>query len=260
VACIRLVLPEDFLGASIKAMDLSAASICSKCGGSGWEPVEGKGVRECECKRQSRPHTLLNVAKIPARYYKCSFEGFEITCPSIQRALMLSRKYVDEYPLDRGILFIGTCGVGKTHLSCAILTGLIRKGVSGLFYDFRDLLKEIQESYNPNTHSSELSILRPVFDADVLVLDELGANKPTEWVQETITHIITRRYNERKATIFTSNYPDLGPTGAETLSDRIGVRLRSRLKEMCRLILIESDDYREKLAADRNRKSLRGVK
>ena len=159
---------------------------------------------------------------------------------------------MEEYPIfEGGLLFIGTCGVGKTHLATSVLTELIKKGISGsgLFYDFRDLLKEIQDSYNPNTHTSELRILKPVFDAEVLVLDELGASKPTEWVQETITHIITKRYNDNKPTIFTSNYQDYtlpGSAYSETLTDRIGVRLRSRLLEMCRPVLIEGEDYRDR--------------
>jgi len=232
-------------------VDPEKLQACSICGGSGWEPVEGKGVRQCRCRVDSRIQTLLGRAHIPPRYQRCSFDNFEITCPSVQRALMVSRKYVDEYPvIDIGLLFIGTCGVGKTHLATSILTGLINKGVPGLFYDFRDLLKEIQDSYNPNTHSSELRILAPVFSAEVLVLDELGANKPTEWVQETITHIITKRYNDGKVTIFTTNYQDYALAGSpysETLTDRIGIRLRSRLREMCRLVLIEGEDYRERI-------------
>jgi DNA replication protein DnaC len=161
---------------------------------------------------------------------------------------MNTRKFVEEYPLvDVGLLFLGRCGVGKTHLAVAALRELIGKGIPGLFYDFRDLLKEIQDSYNPNTHTSELKILAPIFDAEILVLDELGASKPTEWVQETITHIINKRYNEKKVTLFTSNYLDMpiGSSYDETLTDRVGVRLRSRLHEMCRLIMIEGDDYRE---------------
>lgn len=232
-------------------VDPDTLQICAICGGSGWEPIEGKGVRQCRCRRESRTQTLLGRARIPPRYQRCRFENFEPTCTSVQRALIWARKYVDEYPvIDIGLLFIGTCGVGKTHLATSILTGLINKGVPALFYDFRDLLKEIQDSYNPNTHTSELRILTPVFDAEVLVLDELGANKPTEWVQETITHIITKRYNDGKATIFTTNYQDYALAGSpysETLTDRIGIRLRSRLREMCRLILIEGEDYREKI-------------
>jgi len=161
---------------------------------------------------------------------------------------MNSRKFVEEYPLvDVGLLYLGGCGVGKTHLAVAVLKELILKGIPGLFYDFRDLLKEIQDSYNSNTHTSELKVLSPVYDAEVLVLDELGATKPTEWVQETMTHIINKRYNERKITIFTSNYLEIKIDNAydETLSDRVGVRLLSRLHEMCRSILIEGDDYRD---------------
>ena len=235
---------------------------CSSCGGSGWEPVEDKGVRPCHCRIETRSETLLEKARIPTRFQSCSLENFDAYCQSMQRAVMFSRKFVDEYPLvDVGILYQGSCGVGKTHLAVAVLRALIRKGIPGLFYDFRDLLKEIQDSYNPNTHSSELQILAPVLEAEVLVLDELGASKPTEWVHETITHIINRRYNERKITIFTTNFLDLavGTQYAEPLTDRIGVRIRSRLFEMCRQILIEGEedrdpDYRKSIQSSRGRR------
>jgi DNA replication protein DnaC len=221
---------------------------CPDCGGTGWEFVEGKGVRPCRCKKAGRSDLLLSQARIPQRFLGCDFESFEPLCPSLHRALMNTRKFVEEYPIvDVGLLFLGRCGVGKTHLAVSALRELIGKGIPGLFYDFRDLLKEIQDSYNPNTHTSELKILAPIFDSEILVLDELGASKPTEWVQETITHIINKRYNDKKVTIFTSNYLDMpiGSSYDETLTDRVGVRLRSRLHEMCRLIMIEGDDYRE---------------
>ncbi|HJQ67912.1 MAG TPA: ATP-binding protein [Blastocatellia bacterium] len=221
---------------------------CPDCGGTGWEFVEGRGVRPCQCKKAARTDLLLGQARIPKRFAHCTFDSFESLQPSVTRALMNTRKFVEEYPVvDVGLLFLGSCGVGKTHLAVSGLRELISKGIPGLFYDFRDLLKEIQDSYNPNTHTSELKILTPIFDAEVLVLDELGASKPTEWVQETITHIINKRYNEKKITIFTSNYLDItiGSSYDETLTDRVGVRLRSRLHEMCRLIPMEGDDYRE---------------
>jgi DNA replication protein DnaC len=221
---------------------------CPACGGTGWELVEGKGVRPCRCKQTARPDLLLNQARIPNRFLHCDFDNFEALCPSVNRARAITEKFIEEFPVvDVGLLFLGRCGVGKTHLAVGALKGLIKKGIPGLFYDFRDLLKEIQDSYNPNTHTSELAILAPVFEAEVLVLDELGASKPTEWVQETITHIINKRYNDKKVTIFTSNYLDMpiGSSYDETLTDRVGVRLRSRLHEMCRHVMIEGDDYRE---------------
>lgn len=142
---------------------------------------------------------------------------------------------------------MGPCGVGKTHLAVAALYGLIEKGTRYLFYEFGALLKEIQESYNTVSQISELKVLAPVFETEVLVLDELGAVKSTDWVRDTMMQIINTRYNGRKLTIFTTNYMDerRGQTD-ETLEDRISVRLRSRLYEMCRTVSIDGEDYRRR--------------
>ncbi|HSD47271.1 MAG TPA: ATP-binding protein, partial [Pyrinomonadaceae bacterium] len=143
---------------------------------------------------------------------------------------------------SRGLLFIGPAGVGKTHLAVSILRHLIDKGFAGLFYEFGSLLKEIQDSYNPISKSSELKVLAPVFQADVLVLDELGATVPTEWVRDTMYQIINKRYNDNKLTIFTTNYQDKN----KELEERITYRLRSRLFEMCTNIVIDGEDYRRR--------------
>lgn len=145
---------------------------------------------------------------------------------------------------------MGPVGVGKTHLSVAILRGLVEKGIGCLFYEFGSLLKEIQDSYNPVSQTSELKVLAPVYQAEVLVLDELGASKPTDWVRDTMMQIINTRYNDRKLTIFTTNYLDARRNEKEeTLEDRIGVRLRSRLFEMCRTVQIDGEDYRRRFDA-----------
>jgi DNA replication protein DnaC len=138
---------------------------------------------------------------------------------------------------------------------------LIARGVECLFYDYRELLKEIQNSYNPQVNTTELAILRPIFEAEVLVLDELGAVKPTEWVWDTVSHILNTRYNTKRTTIVTTNYKDLPPpefgsrnsalASAErvakdpTLGERIGERMRSRLHEMCRFIELDGSDFRQ---------------
>ena len=142
---------------------------------------------------------------------------------------------------------MGTVGVGKTHLSAAILRSLVEKGTPCLFYEFGKLLKEVQSSYNTVSQTSELKVLAPVLEAEVLVLDELGAVKPTDWVRDTMMQIIGTRYNNRKLTIFTTNYTDARRHPAEeTLEERIGVRLRSRLYEMCKTVMIEGEDYRRR--------------
>jgi DNA replication protein DnaC len=164
------------------------------------------------------------------------------------RAFTFAHRLVSDYPAaERGLLFAGPVGVGKTHLAVAILRGLLGTGVRRLFYEFGALMKEIQESYNPSSEASELKVLAPVYEAEVLVLDELGAVKPTDWVRDTMTQVIGRRYNDRKLTVFTTNYRDerRGPAD-ETLEERIGVRLRSRLYEMCRTVIIEGEDFRRR--------------
>jgi DNA replication protein DnaC len=130
------------------------------------------------------------------------------------------------------------------------LRGLVERGIPCLFYEFGELLKEIQNSYNSVSRTCELKVLAPVYETEVLVLDELGAVKPTDWVRETMMQIIGTRYNERRLTIFTTNYADARRRPAEeTLEERIGVRLRSRLYEMCTTVVMEGEDYRRKLAA-----------
>jgi len=160
----------------------------------------------------------------------------------------MANKFVKEYPnVDMGILFMGPCGVGKTHLAVGIIRELIEnKGAPCLFYDFRDLLRDIQDSYNPVSESSEMSVLAPVLRTEVLLLDELGARRPTEWVKETINHILNSRYNDKKNTIITSNFLD-NPEEKDQypLEQRIGSRLRSRLYEMCRTVPIDAEDHRK---------------
>ena len=160
---------------------------------------------------------------------------------------MLAQSLVSEYPaVERGLLFMGPAGVGKTHLAVAIIRGLIHKGFAGIFCEFGALLKEIQDSYNPISKSSELKVLAPVYQTDVLVLDELGATVPTDWVRDTMYQIINKRYNDNKLTIFTTNYFDEPLPGRDkgALEERITPRLRSRLYEMCTKVVIEGEDYR----------------
>ncbi|MGA2696943.1 MAG: ATP-binding protein, partial [Terriglobales bacterium] len=175
-------------------------------------------------------------------------------------------RFVEEYPLERtGLLLTGSIGVGKTHLAVGIVRELIlSKGIACLFYDYRDLLKQIQNSYNNSVQTTELAVLRPVFEAEVLVLDELGAVKPTEWVWDTVSLILNTRYNDDRTTIITTNLPylaagkrpdskstDLERTqyaaAKETLGDRITERMFSRLHEMCRIVRMEGQDFRQTL-------------
>jgi len=235
------------------------AEICPFCEGTGWKPVSVGGdrrVTRCDCQLQARRQTLLAGACIPKRYEDCDLSNFD--CDGSHRGLasahLAAGKFVEEYPVDNtGLLLIGSVGVGKTHLSVGIIKELmLGKGIACLFCDYRELLKNIQNSYNPSVQSTELGVLRPVFETEVLVLDELGAVKPTEWVWDTVSLILNTRYNDNRTTIITTNFDDKparateGRHGKEeTLGDRIGERMRSRLHEMCRIVTMEGEDFRQ---------------
>lgn len=241
---------EDF-NLELRASSTTAQpAVCSICFGTGMEVVVGKGARRCHCRALDVQARLLAAAHIPRRYSECSLSNYQPANNngSHLRAFNYAYRLVREYPLvDRGLLLMGPCGVGKTHLAAAILRGLIEKGIPCLFYEFGALLKEIQESYSQVSQTSELKLLAPVFETEVLVLDELGATKPTDWVRDTMMQIINTRYNDRKLTIFTTNYKDeRRGLKDEVLEDRISVRLRSRLYEMCITVIVEGEDYRQR--------------
>lgn len=230
-------------------------SDCPRCFGTGIEIVPGEGARRCDCKLTDDRERLFRNARIPARYQHCTLANYDAgTSESMWIAKREAQIVLDDFLIidGRGLLLVGAVGVGKTHLAVAILRELIeRYQVTGLFYQFGALLRRIQDSYNPVSQTSELAVLQAVFDADVLVLDELGASKPTDWVRDTMMQIINTRYNDKRLTIFTTNYSDKRTSEkdtAELLEERIGVALRSRLYEMCRTVEIEGDDYRKRSA------------
>ena len=239
----------------------TVVEVCPLCEGTGWKTVaigSERRVTRCDCRKQARTEALLAAARIPKRYEQCELSNFEFDGPhrGLASARMAACKFVEEYPVDTtGLLLIGSIGVGKTHLAVGILKELIlSKSISCLFYDYRELLKQIQNSYNDSVRATELEVLRPVFDTEILVLDELGAVKPTEWVWDTVSLILNTRYNDNRTTIITTNFPDAAPgtlTGArgaareESLGDRIGERMRSRLHEMCRFIRMDGQDFRQ---------------
>ena len=245
--------------------------VCPVCFGTGVE-ILPKGARPCGCRATDSKRKAFNAARIPRRYAGCSLDNFKSEPDSSQDiAFRYACRLVLDYPaVDRGLLFMGPVGVGKTHLAVAILKGLIDKGVPCLFYESGSLLKQIQDSYNPISNTSELRVLAPVYQAEVLVMDELGSTIPTDWVRDTIYQIINTRYNDKKLTVFTTNYMDEVPQVDDaletarqnrkltnriheltTLEERIGTRLRSRLYEMCTKVKIEGEDYRKRL--DRRR-------
>jgi DNA replication protein DnaC len=237
---------------------------CPLCDDTGWKPVgadsgaggqhDGTAARRvvrCDCWRDRLARQRMNEANIPTRYQHCTIDNFSDyggVNESLQRAVSHARRLTQAFPaVTRGLFFEGQPGVGKTHLAVAVLKEVVQKsGARGLFYDTRDLLRVIRSTYDPSIRTTELQILRPVMTADLLVLDDIGAEKTSEWVEETMNLIVNTRYNERRVTLFTSNYQDIpDDTDPNTLLSRIGSRMRSRLHEMCEFVSMDGADYRE---------------
>jgi DNA replication protein DnaC len=238
---------------------------CPLCSDTGWKDAgdpggpgdsrdpasrrdSGRRVVRCDCWRERVGRERLAASNIPKRYQHCTLASFTAYNESLKKAAAQAGLVADAFPVvTKGLLFEGQPGVGKTHLAVAVLKQVIQTaGARGIFYDTRDLLRNIRSTYDPSIRTTELEVLRPVMQADLLVLDDLGAEKMSEWVDETLNLIVNTRYSERRLTIFTSNYQDI-PDDADpnSLLFRIGFRMRSRLYEMCEFIVMDGADYRE---------------
>jgi DNA replication protein DnaC len=243
-------------------------SECALCDGTGWRGVEKNGLRAvevCSCRRQVRDEAWwMEQARIPRAFWAKDLADFstnhgkDAANKSLSLALIDARRFVKDYPsVEKGLLFLGPPGVGKTHLTVAILKELMQsKGVECLFCSYQELLRRIRDSYNPISLSTESEVVRPVLDTEVVAIDDLGAERISDWVEDTVTYILNDRYTQKKITILTSNLPDTpeevrerSPSGryavGDTLKQRIGVRVRSRLFEMCKTVQIEADDFRQ---------------
>lgn len=223
---------------------------CDLCDDTGWKPVDQNGVRRvvrCDCRVEEMSRRLFEEARIPPRYRRCSFDNFQVyPNEKLTNAVAAVRRFAAAFPrVQKGFCLIGPHGIGKTHLAVAALREALAAGHQGLFYEVSDLLRMIRSTYNPVTKTAEMDVLQPLLGAQLLVLDDVGKEKTSEWVEETMTFIVNSRYNNRLTTIFTSNYDDNPDLEAlDSLRVRVGSRMYSRMHEMCEFIDYGGADYR----------------
>jgi DNA replication protein DnaC len=241
---------------------------CSVCGGTGWKIVERAGLsgaEPCVCAAASRGRSIKEASGIPPNYENATLDNFQIPQDNptarlgLGTVLMQVKSFVREFPTgDKpGLLLVGETGTGKTHLAVAALKALLDKGHEGIFFDYQNLLDRIRSGYDRSSGTSDQEAYRSALETDILLLDDLGSHRVTDWVEDIVTSIITYRCNHRKPLIATTNVPDENlmeykdaggvVVSRKTLAEVIGTRARSRLHEMCRVVKMPAvDDYRLK--------------
>ncbi len=243
----RVEVAGDFLA----ARSCVCRTACATCRGQGFVFSRGDDGYDrcapCSCAALGERLTAFNRARLPAHYLTATLPSFETRRRSqqIREALTRANRFVNEYLAgQRGIVFSGPCGTGKTHLSVSVLRRLtLRRGVSSRFIEFKHLIAELREGFVDPKRAPAL--MGPLVAVPVLVIDELGKGTQREWEQDVLDELVSRRYNAQRTTLFTTNFR-LRETeaGREDLRARIGERIVSRLTQMCDFCEVEGDDYR----------------
>lgn len=244
-------------------------AVCSKCEDEGYifqTDDEGRDQAiPCECRELDRRIMLFNNAQIPGQFFDATFSNFDVSADSsLEEALRTASFFFRNYKNGnrKGLLFMGGVGVGKTRLVSTILRDFtLNHGIPGIFREFSALLSEIKTGYDQGL--SESGLLEKINSVEILVIDELGKGRKSDWEIAILDSIISNRYNMKKATIFTTNYTDKKSTTyvepvfqksdkegtkekqkRETLEQRVYPRIYSRLKGMCDFIEMKGPDQR----------------
>lgn len=205
-------------------------------------------AEEQEQKRQ-KIEAILGRSGIKKRYLSRSFENFIVNDVN-RKAYEIAKSYVDNWQENKdkgeGLYFEGTCGTGKTHLAVAIAMKLINQGVPVICKTSIDLLASIKQSYERDSTVNEEDIIEAYNTVDLLVIDDLGKERATEWSVPILYRIINDRYENMLPTVITTNY------NTDDLIDKLNASndnekaeaIISRFKGSASCVTMAWEDYR----------------
>lgn len=261
-------------------MSAEPHAACGRCHGIGFV-YETEGGRErvkpCACHKglAARPKDPIEACRIPSQYRSCTLGNFAARETAQRDAYERALAYCNQFPAEGsakglGLVFWGANGTGKTHLAVGVLQELVaNRGISGRFWDFGALVKEIGRCYDKNTLTTVMDTLRSTIDVELLLLDDLASRRMADWAHNTLFEIVNARYLSRRPTLVTTAFEDadreqvLGADPRrrdEFLIERIGQPVRSRLLEMCAFVPMQSQDAREAQREPQRPSTLAGMR
>ncbi len=232
---------------------------CDRCGGTGFVKEENGAVSLCECRFSKED--LNRALRIPRRFWSADLDNYVCENPSETEAYKEAYIFASSYDPEegRGLTFVGPPGVGKTHLAVGVLKKIYReKGVKGVFFDTKDLIYRLKALIEEGRTARAIKAL---LNHPLLVLDDLGSERLSDWQREMISYIISYRYNNLKSTIITTNFSLTGEEkkdrrirnvveGVELpkalMVDRLGPGTVSRIYEMTKVIYLNGRDRRKR--------------
>jgi DNA replication protein DnaC len=220
---------------------------CPRCGGDGFLLDERGDAVACECRaarlRRARSTGMSSV--IPRKYRGVSFDRApvtELSADVVRPVRAFCRNLAENIRNGRGLWFMGDVGTGKTTLAMLVSREAIKHGYSVAIYSVPRLLAEIRDTYDAGTgERSYADFFAQLVEVDLLHLDDLGAEKQTEWVLEQLYALVNERYEQERSIVVTTN---LIETGA--LEQQLGRRTVSRLTEMTDQLPLFGADLRER--------------
>ncbi len=234
--CGKLVEPEvNFLLKKWLSPD-----VCDKCDREKLTREKEAIIKKALDIKKARIEKHFSQSRLSKRFMRRTFDNFKLdnkNKKAYETCVSYANDFSDKMKNGEGLLLVGDFGTGKTHLAAAILQEVISQDHTGVFISIPDLITKIRNTWD--TEENEWDLITALTEADLVVLDDIGAENTKDWVRERLFVIINSRYEKMLPTIFTTN------CSVKDLKNKLGGRIESRINEMCKGVMLVGEDYRK---------------